>query len=257
MNNPPENNVPDRSRALTIVDNILYAVILSALALRVTVTEGLNLQSTSQPINIGGTVLSLTISAVLIFAFVLWVVVNICSRQFCFRKTFLEIGILLFVAAAVVASFNASNKRAAITESIITIAPMLMAVLLVQLLNSHFKIKLLLVVFAALGVVQSYQCSDQLMASNQLNIQQYEESPDAFLAPLGIQPGTFQQWLFEHRLYTKAVSGFFTNKNSVGCFLIMAAFAGFALFAEKLKAFKQKQTTAFVMLCSAAAVAFI
>ncbi|MHC4187356.1 MAG: O-antigen ligase family protein [Planctomycetota bacterium] len=251
------NNIPYKSRALSITENILFFICLSVIALRATVTEGLGLQSAAQPINIGGTVFSLLISGVLIFTFLFWLICNICSRQFSYRRTFLEIGLVIFVVAAVISSFNASSKRAAVTESIIVVAPILGAVLLVQLLNSRFKIKLLLVFIIALGAVQTYQASDQLFTSNQMTIQQYEESPDSFLEPLGIESGTLQHWLFEHRIYTRAVSGFFTNKNSLGCFLIIAAFAAFVLFTEQFKAYKQKQTNTLPVFCCALGLAFI
>ncbi|MHC4132480.1 MAG: O-antigen ligase family protein [Planctomycetota bacterium] len=251
------NNVPHKSRALTITDNILFAICLSVLALRTTVTEGLGMQAGTQPINIGDNIISLLVSGVLIFSFLVWLICNICSKQLSYRRTFLEIGLLLFIIAAIISSFNASGKRAAITESIVVIAPILSAVLLVQLLNTRLKIKLLLAFIAALGAVQAYQCSDQLFTSNEMTIQQYEESPDNFLGPLGIETGTLQHWLFEHRIYTKAVNGFFTNKNSVGCFLIIAACAAFVLFAEQFKVYKNKQTDAVPIFCCAMVLAFI
>ncbi|MHC4293081.1 MAG: O-antigen ligase family protein [Planctomycetota bacterium] len=251
------NHIKYKSRALTTIDNILFGICLSVLALRTTVTEGLGLQAGTQPINIGDTVFSLLVSGVLIFSFLVWLICNVCSKQFSYRRTFLEIGIVIFVIAAIVSSLNASNKRVAITEFIIVIAPILSTVLLVQLLNSRLKIKLLLAFIAALGAVQAYQCSDQLFTSNQMTIQQYEESPETFLDPLGIQPGTFQNWLFEHRIYTRAVSGFFTNKNSVGCFLVIAVCAVFVLFAEQFKAYRQKQTDVVPIFCSVIVLAFI
>jgi len=249
--------IPAKTRGLVILESVLFAVCLGMIALRATVTEGLSLLAGARPMNIEGHVFSLLLSGILIFSFVIWLIFNICSRQFCYRPSFLEIGLILFIVAAVAASLTASNKRAAITESIVVIAPMCMAVLLVQLLDCRFKIKLLLAVIAALGILQSYQCTDQLFHSNQLAIEEYESSPERFLAPLGIETGTFQQWLFEHRLYTRAVNGFFTNKNSVGCFFIMAAYAAFVLFAAKFKAFKQTHIDVLPMFCSAAAFGFI
>jgi tetratricopeptide (TPR) repeat protein len=257
MNEHRHNLEPHKNRAIRICENILFGVCLSALALRTTVTEGLSAQTSTQPINFGSTVFSLLVSGLLIFAFVLWFVANVLSKKFHYRFTGIEIGIALLIIAVIISSFYASNKRAAITEAIIVIAPILMAVLLIQLLNSQYKIRLVLAVIAALGVVQSYQCSDQLFVANQMNIQQYEKNPEGFLEPLGIQPGSFQQWLFEHRLYTKAVSGFFTNKNSVGCFFVLAWFAAFILFAEKFKSYKIKQTSFLTLFCSAIALTFI
>ena len=66
-------------------------------------------------------------------------------------------------------------------------------------------------------------------------IEQYEQAPRSMLEPLGIQPGTFTHWLFEQRLYSKDVRGFFTTGNSAGSFALLALFAGIALFVERFK----------------------
>jgi O-antigen ligase len=141
----------------------------------------------------------------------------------------------LFTVAGLIAGLFTANKRAAITDFVVLIAPIFMALLLVQILDSHSKIKLLLVVIAALGVVSAYQCAEQFFSSNQMTIDQYEQTPEAMLEPLGIQSGSFQHMLFEHRLYSRGVRGFFTTGNSAGSFSIMASFAAIALFLEKLK----------------------
>jgi len=111
----------------------------------------------------------------------------------------------------------------------------LMAVLLVQILDSQSKIKLVLAVIAALGVVSACQCAEQFFVSNQIMIDQYEQAPQTILEPLGIQSGSFQQFLFEHRLYSRDVRGFFTTGNSAGSFAILASFAAVALFIDKFK----------------------
>ncbi|MHC5075438.1 MAG: hypothetical protein ACYTFM_03290, partial [Planctomycetota bacterium] len=104
MNKHSVNNVPHKSRALTTTENILFAVCLSVLALRTTVTEGLGLQAGTQLINIGSTVFSLIVSGVLIFTFLFWLICNICSKQFQYRRTFLEAGLIIFIIAAIISS---------------------------------------------------------------------------------------------------------------------------------------------------------
>jgi O-antigen ligase len=229
------NSEPSKSRGLITFEYVLLGICLCVIALRTTFTEGPPTQSTSQPINIGGSVYTLAVSAVLLFSFVIWFVWSFCSKRFVYRFTAIEVGLLLFVLSAVIAGFAASNKRAAITGFATLFAPMLMAVLLVQILDSHSKIKLLLVCIAALAVVSAWQSSEQFVWSNQMTIEQYEKDPETILAPLGIEPGSFGQMLFEHRLYSRGIRGFFVTSNSAGSFALLASFAALALFLGQLK----------------------
>jgi len=224
-----------KSKGQVILEYVLLALCLCVIALRTTFTESPTAQSATLPANLIDSVYSLTISAVLIFAFVVWFVWTFCSKKFCYRFTAIEVGLAIFAIAAIVAGFAAANKRAAITNFVTLLAPILMAVLLVQILDSQSKVKLLVALIAALGVLSAYQCADQFFFTNRMMIEQYEQAPRTFLEPLGIETGTFQQFLFEHRLYSRGVRSFFTTRNSAGSFTLMALFAAAALFIDKLK----------------------
>ena len=229
------NSNISKSKQLVFLEYVLLAICLCVIALRTTFTESPATQSTGQPINLGNDVYSLIVSAVLMFSFVIWFVWSSCSRKFYYRFTAIEIGLCLFCAAAVVVGLAAPNKRTAITSFAVLVAPMLMALLLVQILDSHSKIKVVLLVIAALGVVSAYSSADQFFTSNRITIEQYEQAPETMLEPLGIRPGTFSQWLLEHRLYSRGVRGFFTTGNSAGSFALLASFAAVALFLEKFR----------------------
>jgi len=224
-----------KSKGLVILEYILFALCLSAIALRITFTEGTGAQSAGQSLEPGGSIYSLSISAVLLLSCVLWFVWGSCSRRFCYRFSGMEIGLCVFATGAVIAVAAAANKRAALSDIAMLVAPVLMAILLVQILDTHSKVKLLLVCIAALGVVSAYQSAQQLFFENQAMIDQYEQAPWTMLEPLGIKPGTLQHFLFEHRLYTKGVQGFFTTANSAGSFALLACFAAVALFLEQFK----------------------
>ncbi|MHC4693437.1 MAG: O-antigen ligase family protein, partial [Planctomycetota bacterium] len=224
-----------KSKGRVVLENVLLALCLCVIALRTMFTESPVSQTTSLPANLNDVVYSLLISTVLIISFVVWFVTGFFSKRFSYRLTGIEIGLFVFSVAAIIGVFSAANKRAAITYFVTLLAPILMAVLLVQILDSQVKIKLLLAVIAALGVVSAYQCAEQFFVSNQMTIEQYEQNQPAVLEPLGIQPGTFRQFLFEHRLYTRGVSGFFTTSNSAGSFALLASFAAVGLFVDKLK----------------------
>ena len=138
---------------------------------------------------------------------------------------------MIFAAASVIGVYVASNKRAAINDSAMLIAPMLMAILLTQILNSSARIKVLLYVIVALGAVNAYECFDQYKTSNQMTIDEYQRDPNSMLKRLNIEKGSFQQMLFEHRLYSKDIRGFFTTGNSAGSFFLLALAAAAALFS--------------------------
>jgi O-antigen ligase len=174
------------------------------------------------------------VSTVLIFSFIIWIVMNLCSRKFSYRLSGIETGLLLFCIAAIISSFAAPDKRGAISNFTGLVAPILMGLLLVQILDSQTKIKLILVLIAALGMVSTYRCWEQY-SDNEHMIEFYEQNPDAALAQHRITPNSMEHFQFEHRLYSKDISGFFTTSNSAGSFAMIAAFAAVVLLIGKFK----------------------
>ncbi len=234
------NSTLTKSKSQTIVEYILLAFCLCILALRITFTEGPGALSSSLPGNISDVVYSLSVSGVLIFSCIFYFLLAFCCRRFSYRGSGIEFGLLLFCTASLIAGFAAADKRLAITNVVMLLAPLLMVILLVQILDSPSKINLVLCVIGALGVVSACESIYQLLVTNQATIEQYEQVPQILLEPLGIEPGTFQHFLFEHRLYTRGIRGFFTTRNSAGCFALMAAFTAIALFIERLNNHKEK-----------------
>ncbi len=235
MTKKPPNPNPAKSKALVCFEYVLFALCLAVIALRTTLTEGPTTQSSTFAANLGDSLYSLSVSAVLTMAFILWIVWSFCSKSFIYKRTGMEIGLGIFCVGAFIAGLAAADKRLAITDIAVLLAPLLTAFLLVQILDSQAKIKLMLAVVAALGVISVYQCAEQFFVTNQMTIEQYEQEPQSLLVPLGIVSDPFRQFLFEHRLYSKGVRGYFTTRNSAGSFALMALFAAVALFIGKLK----------------------
>jgi O-antigen ligase len=227
------------------------------IALRTTFTEGPGAQIAARLINLNDRMYSLSISAVLILSVVVWLVSRFWAGPFRYRLTGIEIGLGPFGIAALAAALGAADKRAAITDCVTLFAPVLMAIMLTQILDSQRKIKLVLAVVVALGVASAYQCAYQRFVTNEIEIEQYEEAPDTKLAPLGIQPGTLAHWQFEHRLYTRCVNGFFTTRNSSGSFSLLASFAAIALFVEWLRNRKLSADQPRRLIMAAAVVVFV
>ena len=229
-------NLPlPKSRGQIIFEYILFVLLLCVIALRVTYTAGPDINFAGQPINSSDTLFDATMSTLLIFSFCVWLLRLFYTKESAYRFTGLEIGLCLFAAGAVIATFDASDKRAAINASVAVLGPIFLSILLVQILDSDAKIILTLTVVAALGVVCAYQCAEQFFVSNRIIIEQYKTAPETILGPLGIASGSFEQMLLEHRLLSNDVRGFFTTGNSAGSFLLLSSFAALAIVLYKLK----------------------
>jgi hypothetical protein len=113
-----------------------------------------------------------------------------------------------------------------------------MGIMLVQILDSRTKIKLILIIIAALGVVSTYRCWEQYSENEHL-IGLYEKEPNVVLAQHRINPNSLEHFQFEHRLYSQDISGFFTTSNSAGSFSLMAFFAAVILLVERYKNLKR------------------
>jgi tetratricopeptide (TPR) repeat protein len=160
-----------------------------------------------------------------------------------YRPSGVEIGLGLFIIAGIVGIYIASDKRSAINHFVFISSPIFMAALLVQLLDSAARIKVLLYTVAALGVVNAYECADQFFSSNDVMVQEYEKNPEAMLSKVGIQPGTYEQMMFQYHLESKDVRGFFSTSNSAGSFMLLAMFAAIAIVVEGYPSMRAGRTT--------------
>ncbi len=183
-------------------------------------------------------------AGLLVFSCVGWILWNASRRDGrAYRLTGVELGLVLLMATGSIGIYIASDKRAAVNHMVFILAPVFMAVLLVQLLTSVAKIKILLYTIAALGVVNAYECADQFFSSNEVMVQEYSRNPEAMLAKVAIQPGSYEHMMFEHHLRSKDVRGFFSTSNSAGSFMLMAMFAAIALTTEGYSLLKNGRST--------------
>jgi len=220
---------------------ILLGLCLGILALRVTYTESPTAQMLTMPVGLTDTIYSLTLSGLLIFAFVFWLLGGLFTGRLTYRFTGIEIGLAVFLAAALVSTGVAAEKRAAITQTVTLLAPICTALLLAQILDGPVKVRLVLIVLVALGIVCTFQCAEQFFLSNAITIEQYEKNPQMLLEPLGIEAGTFPHFLFEHRLYSRGVRGFFTTSNSAASFAILSCAAAVILVLWRLREVRSRE----------------
>lgn len=240
-----------------VIEQVLLFVCLGILALRTTYTEGPLIQTLTLPGSLSDTIYSLTLSGLLVSALILWFVSGLWRGRIQYRITGMEVGLIVFLVGSAVSAIGAGEKRLAI-NSIVTLAgPIFAAMLLVQLLDRASRVRVVLLTVAALGVVSAYQCAEQLLVSNRIMIEQYANAPETLLGPLGIEPGTFQHFLFEHRLYGQGVRGFFTTANSAASFAMFAVFAGLALLQHRRLADADRPSRGPSRWCPIVAVAII
>ncbi len=203
-------------------------VVLGILGVRATCTEGLGGGEANLALmNFIDVVKSLSLSMVLLAVAIIGLLMVVWGKVN-FKFGFMELGIGIFFVGAVISSFLASDVRTAITSSLILMAAMLAGVLIVNLADGKEKVRLVLVVLTGLGVLNSLVCMEQFWESNDQLIRQYEEDPGEILSQLGIEEGTLEEFMLEHRLYSKDVKGYFLTGNSAGSFFILAG-AGCAM----------------------------
>ncbi|MGD0077808.1 MAG: O-antigen ligase family protein [Sedimentisphaerales bacterium] len=249
-------NSPKRD-FLTLFETALFICCIVVLAFRTTHTESPTPQPAQIPAAVNDAVYSIAMSGILLFSLLLLLLGRLFTGRFSYKTTSLEIGLVIFLAATIFASYFAPDKRAAITTSLMILAPLCMAVLLVQLLNSQARIKILLISITALGIIASWQSAEQAFISNNLMLEQYRNDPDSILEPLGITRGTLNQMLLEHRLSSRGAPASFTTANSAGSFMILAAFAAIALFIERVRGRKSVSQPPNNYLFAALAVAVV
>ena len=237
-----------KSKALAVFEYALLFFYIGIMILRVLYTEAPTMQTSSITLMANDSLYSLYVSGALLLSFLIWLVWNLCGKKFSYRITGIEIGLLVFGAAAVISYFAAADKRLAINNIVLLFTPIFCAILLVQILDSNAKIKLILAVIAALGIVSAYQCIDQSLFLNKETIKQYEDDPDIMLQSLNIQKDTLPQFLFEQRVYSNNARASFTTRNSAGTFLLMAILVSVALLIESEKTDFLKVSLVFMLI---------
>jgi tetratricopeptide (TPR) repeat protein len=230
-----------------IAAKVFFVILVCIIALRLSFAENSTIESFSLEGVFYDNLISICISVILVLAAVTWLVISLCSSNRRYKYTGFEPGIFLFIIAAVISTYFASNRRAAMNDSLTILGGIIGATALAGILESETRKKILIFIIIAIAIVNVYQCFDQYYNSNKMVIEQYKAEPEFQLQRLGIERGSFQQMLYEHRLYSKDVKGFFATSNSAGCFFNLAIFSAIAVFAPGLKKFKEKKLKTFIL----------
>jgi O-antigen ligase/tetratricopeptide (TPR) repeat protein len=217
----------------------LTAILTAIFTFRCMNTESISGEVISGPGNITWNAVAQILSSTVIIIFLVGFIYKIIKEKQ-LRFNGLEIAFLLILAAFWVSFFAASDKRAAITQGTNLLSGAALGLALYRFAGKKF-IPLLVAVVLAAAVVNVWEEAAQMLTSNDILIQSYEENPDAMLSQFGIEEGSISQWMFEHRLYSKDIKGYFSTSNSVSSYLIMCLFLS---IGGLFYAFKNKQNTA-------------
>lgn len=157
------------------------------------------------------------------------IIYGLVSKKQKLLKTSFEPFFVLFVIINACLLLRAGDKESALVNSLTLACPVLMGVAIVNLCSDLNKAVLVLIIIAAAGAVNTVQCFDQAFLSKDMMLQQYQQNPQEQLEKLGIEKDTLQHFLYEHRLHSKGVSGFFRTANVAGSFFILTSFAALYL----------------------------
>ncbi len=244
------SDIERKSDFQNFLEQAILLVCLAVLALRTTYADTINSGSFFIWSNLNSDIISLAFSGILLICIILWFGQFLFTKNLQYRLSMLEIPILIFTASGIMGIFIASNKRAAVNEFANLIIPLLLMLVLVQVLDDRKKIYIVLAVVVAIGVASAYRCGYQYFVDTQMMIDQYESDPQSLLTPSGINPGSFEAFLFEHRLYSKGINGFLITSNSVASFSILATFSAIAIILSQLRNLKKHKDAAIYITLS-------
>ena len=261
LQNKAEQNT--RPLWLRVFEQALLALVLAAAVLRVTVIETPHVDPTARTSALSNEAVSLLMSSVFWAAAVLWVMLSAMAGRLRWRPTSIAGAVALFGVVGLAGVAFASDKRAALTDWAVMLSGPAAGLLAMQLFSSRQSVRQFLWLLLAVGAASTYACYDKITSSHEMLIREYERNPDSFLDALGIEPGSLSHWQYEHRLYSRDVSGFLTTSNSTGSFLLLAVFAGLGLCMESWQALRRRkrddsrcrEETLVALVCTAAATA--
>ena len=177
-------------------------------------------------------------AALIVTAAVIWFWVHMGQGVFTWRNTALVVPLIIMLVAAIISTSAASNKHSAMIAAVNLLTQIVLAILLVQLLDTAPKQRLMLCVLAATGLTMAYRCWEQHRYDNPQTIKMYAEDPQAALASQGLEPGTYQAKQFAARLQSRDVGGYFSVSNTAAAFFILSIMATSALLLEGCRSWR-------------------
>jgi MFS family permease len=162
------------------VEGGLLVWVLAIAAMRATFTETPHVEAMGRATALSNEAISLLMSAALLAAPVVWVIVGALAGRLRWRKTYFTGAVGVFCAAGLVGVWLASDKRAALTDLVVTASGPAAGLLAVQLFNGKGKVRLFLWLLLAVGAAATYACYDKMTIANDQLIGEYEKNRRLF-----------------------------------------------------------------------------
>jgi len=215
----------------TIIESIVFFVLLILLALRPLVPETFSLARHGMMTAIGEVGDPSPITTILLNVTILLAatVVFFLRRREGMRHTGLGLGTVLLVLAVVLSSIFADDRRVAINAGLDFLALPILAIALVQLLSSPFRKRLLLAVVMASALAQAVQCFEEYFIEHGETWAFYLENKDSIWERQGVELDDPRVTLFENRMKAREAQGFLPHSNITGSYLVLTGFAGLGL----------------------------
>jgi len=199
----------------------------------------------------------LVFAGLIFLAWGIWLVPRLMRGWLTWRKSALMVPLVLLTAGSIVSTWAASNRSAALVESLTLLSQVLLAILLVQLLDAPWKQRLVLCVIMATGGTLAYRCWEQYRHEIPLTEQAFLANPDAVLQSQGIEPGSYAARQYAQRVASHDIGGFFPISNTAASYLLLTILVNAAVIRESWKMKKTDRIfpllAIFVLLCQLAA----
>ena len=137
----------------------------------------------------------------------------------------LELGAALLLVSAAVACVLAGRHRIAVNASVDLLAMLVAVIVLAQLLDSGWKLRLAIAIVIASGAANAAECFDQHFNTFQWTEEDYFKNREEFWTRQGVELDAPEVKLFERRMLAREADGFFSHSNVAGAFLLVSAFA--------------------------------
>ncbi|HEY3242360.1 MAG TPA: O-antigen ligase family protein [Phycisphaerae bacterium] len=176
---------------------------------------------------------NLVMDGVILLAAALVVAARVLAPGPRYRRTGLEIGAILLTIAGVLSCAFAGNKRLAINGTIDWLCLPLLTILLVQIVQTRWQVRLLVVTVLASAAVQAAECWNQSLYEFAETRRDYFERKEQIWGP---DADPAQVELFEHRMRAAEATGYLEHSNVTAGYLLLTGIAAVALAAGRWRA---------------------
>jgi len=156
-----------------------------------------------------------------------------------YRRTGAEIGGGLLILAAAISTVRSGQKHLASIGVIDWLGLVLFMLLLRQLLDRPWRIRMAVCAVLATGAVVAVKCAYQRFYELPATIEYYQQHKAALSEPQGEsqEPSADAGFIhdYEQRLQARSVSGYFQHPNVLGSFMILIVMTGLAVAVNRFK----------------------